>query len=119
MVMITRSFSAITHLSLNAIAKLSLAVIAHNSHLLQHIETLPNPEDQFNYSSWEDFAEFRGWRIQTHPIFGNYRLLNPDQIRKGWWFEEKAMVSALLHLLLINSGVIAQSQLPAHTDVVH
>jgi len=36
---------------------------------------------------WENLAEYKGWRLQKNSIFGNCRILNPDDERVAWGSE--------------------------------
>ena len=42
---------------------------------------------------WENIANVNGWRLQKNRIFGNCRILDPNDVRKAWG-GEKAMLNA-------------------------
>lgn len=42
---------------------------------------------------WEDIANVRGWRLQRNRVFGNYRVIDPQNIRRAWG-GERAMLRA-------------------------
>jgi hypothetical protein len=33
---------------------------------------------------WTDLVCVNGWRLQRNNVFGNCRILDPDDIRKAW-----------------------------------
>lgn len=33
---------------------------------------------------WTDLVSYRNWRIQRNKVFGNYRILDPDDVRLAW-----------------------------------
>ena len=33
---------------------------------------------------WTNIASCNGWRLQRNTVFGNCRILNPDDIRRAW-----------------------------------
>ena len=33
---------------------------------------------------WNTIAEFDGWRMQENQVFGNCRIIDPDNVRKAW-----------------------------------
>ena len=44
-----------------------------------------------------DIYENSGWRIQAHSVIKNhYRILNPDNIRRGWVMDPQKLYTALL-----------------------
>ncbi len=47
---------------------------------------------------WEDLANVEGWRVQKNKLFGNCRILDPQDIRRAWG-GEKAMVQAFEKLV--------------------
>ena len=47
---------------------------------------------------WSDVASVQGWRMQRHKMFGNCRILDPNNVRKAWGSEE-AMMQAFQRML--------------------
>lgn len=43
---------------------------------------------------WENIVNVDGWRLQKNKVFGNCRIIDPNNIRKAWG-GEKAMIKAL------------------------
>lgn len=33
---------------------------------------------------WEDLANVQGWRVQQNKVFGNCRILDPENVRRAW-----------------------------------
>lgn len=46
---------------------------------------------------WTDVANISGWRLQRNWVFGNCRILDPDDIRRAWG-GETAMLKAFQSL---------------------
>lgn len=46
---------------------------------------------------WTDIANVKGWRLQRNKIFGNCRILDPNDIRRAWG-SETSMKKALEYL---------------------
>ncbi len=46
---------------------------------------------------WTNLANVNGWRLQKNKIFGNCRILDPNDVRKAWG-GEKAMLNAFKKL---------------------
>ena len=40
---------------------------------------------------WNDVFSYEGWRIQQNGITQHYRILDPDDIRRAWAFNEDAL----------------------------
>jgi len=36
---------------------------------------------------WTDIANVNGWRLQRNRVFGNCRILDPDDVRRAWGSE--------------------------------
>ena len=60
---------------------------------MPNIETLTMGGEVF----WNDLVNVSGWRLQKNKIFGNCRILDPNNIRKAWG-GEKAMLKAFQKL---------------------
>lgn len=62
--------------------------------LLKNCGLLPN----INYPTlggwffWNDIVSYKGWRIQQNTITQHYRILDPTNFRRGWAFNEEALV---------------------------
>lgn len=74
----------------------ALTLIVNHPHLIDKLETLPNSPHPINVnnSTWVDVEVYQNWRIQKNSIFGSYRLLNPANQRRGWWFDEAQLRTA-------------------------
>ena len=46
---------------------------------------------------WTNIANVNGWRLQKNQVFGNCRILDPNDTRKAWG-GEKAMLKAFKKL---------------------
>lgn len=33
---------------------------------------------------WDDLVDYNGWRLQRNSVFGNCRILNPEDKRVAW-----------------------------------
>ena len=70
--------------------KAGLKIIATNptilGEVLEKFGTMPNIETSTMGGSffWEDIENLDGWRIQKNKVMGNCRILDPNDIRKGW-----------------------------------
>ena len=42
---------------------------------------------------WEDLVSSDGWRVQKNKVFGNCRIIDPENVRVAWG-GESAMVNA-------------------------
>ena len=40
------------------------------------------------YLFWETLGNVNGWRLQRNKMFGNYRIIDPNDIRKAWGGEK-------------------------------
>lgn len=40
---------------------------------------------------WKDLASCQGWRLQKHIIWGNCRILDPNNVRRAWGGEKALM----------------------------
>ncbi len=47
---------------------------------------------------WVDLANVGGWRVQKNQVFGNCRILDPNNIRRAWG-GESAMLRAFENLM--------------------
>ena len=67
-----------------------LVIIAKNPKLigviLEQLGLMPNIEMPTLGGEvfWTDIASHKGWRVQKNNVFGNCRILDPDDIRKAW-----------------------------------
>jgi hypothetical protein len=54
--------------------------------LLESIGSMPNipTKTMGGYVFWKDIANVNGWRLQRNQVFGNYRILDPNNIRRAW-----------------------------------
>ena len=43
---------------------------------------------------WENLADVNGWKLQQNKIFGNCRIIDPNNVRKAWGGKQ-AMMQAL------------------------
>lgn len=41
---------------------------------------------------WNDIFSYRGWRIQQNSITQHMRVLDPEDTRRAWAFNEEALV---------------------------
>jgi hypothetical protein len=46
---------------------------------------------------WESLADVNGWRLQQNKMFGNCRIIDPNNVRKAWGGKQ-AMMQALKKL---------------------
>ena len=46
---------------------------------------------------WTNIANVNGWRLQKNKVFGNCRILDPNNVRKAWG-GEKAILKAFKEL---------------------
>jgi hypothetical protein len=46
---------------------------------------------------WADVADISGWRLQRNWVFGNCRILDPNDVRRAWG-GETAMLEAFEYL---------------------
>ncbi|MFM2305248.1 MAG: hypothetical protein RLZZ135_2661, partial [Cyanobacteriota bacterium] len=46
---------------------------------------------------WTDVVNIDGWRLQRNWVFGNYRIIDPNDIRRAWG-GETAMLKAFQSL---------------------
>lgn len=63
--------------------------------MLDNIGCLPNIKGKSigGVFFWEDLANVNGWRVQRNLVFGNCRILDPENIRRAWG-GEKAILDA-------------------------
>ena len=33
---------------------------------------------------WDTLSNVKGWRLQKNKVFGNYRIIDPNNIRRAW-----------------------------------
>jgi hypothetical protein len=67
--------------------------------LLEKMGSMPNvPTSTMGGSVfWTDIASISGWRLQQNRVFGNCRILDPNEIRRAWG-GETAMLQAFQSL---------------------
>lgn len=46
---------------------------------------------------WKNIANVNGWRLQKNKIFGNCRIIDPNNVRRAW-VGEKNMIEAFKKL---------------------
>ncbi|MDS3861250.1 hypothetical protein RIF25_10570 [Thermosynechococcaceae cyanobacterium BACA0444] len=63
--------------------------------LLESLGELPNipMPTMGGYVFWTDLGNIHGWRLQRNNVFGNYRILDPENVRRAWG-GESAMIRA-------------------------
>lgn len=61
---------------------------------MPNIETLTMGGEIF----WHTIANVDGWRLQRNKVFGNCRIIDPNNLRKAWG-GEKAMLQAFKNIL--------------------
>jgi hypothetical protein len=73
-----------------AILKTGLTALAQDpqmiGRLLEKLGCMPNWElpTMGGPVSWDDVAEVGGWRVQKNKVFGNCRILDPNNVRRAW-----------------------------------
>jgi hypothetical protein len=52
--------------------------------------TMPNIEKSTMGGTvfWTNIAHINGWKLQKHIVFGNCRILDPNNVRKAWGGEQ-------------------------------
>ncbi len=68
--------------------------------LLEQLGNMPNiPFPTLGgYVFWKDIEEVQGWRLQRNSVFGNCRILDPNNVRRAWG-GERAMLKAFKELV--------------------
>jgi hypothetical protein len=63
--------------------------------ILEQMGSMPNipTATMGGYIFWVDIANVDGWRLQRNQVFGNCRILDPDNVRRAWG-GETAMLKA-------------------------
>lgn len=63
--------------------------------LLEQLGELPNipMPTMGGHIFWMNIANVGGWRLQRNNVFGNCRILDPDDVRRAWG-GESAMIRA-------------------------
>ncbi|MCC0178558.1 hypothetical protein I4641_16410 [Waterburya agarophytonicola K14] len=46
---------------------------------------------------WENIANINGWKLQKNKVFGNCRIIDPNNVRRAWG-GEKVLRKALENL---------------------
>ena len=61
--------------------------------LLDHLGCMPNIEAQTLGGTvfWDDVANVGGWRVQRNRVFGNCRILDPNDVRRAWGGETEVL----------------------------
>ena len=86
------------------LAMKALTILARNPELIgrlcDYIGEMPNIEMKTmgGLVWWEDLVNVEGWRVQRNKLFGNCRILDPNNVRKAWGGEE-VIVGAFQRLL--------------------
>ena len=65
---------------------------------------------------WTDIASYNGWRVQKNNVFGNCRILDPDDVRKAWG-GERDILHAFTHLVE-NARSYEEKVAPQETSTV-
>jgi hypothetical protein len=54
--------------------------------ILEHLGSMPNipTPTMGGHIFWTDVANVNGWRLQKNSVFGNCRILDPDNVRRAW-----------------------------------
>jgi hypothetical protein len=77
------------------LAKSALLVIAHDpqaiGRLCDYLGAMPNLETPTlgGIIWWEDLINVEGWRVQRNKLFGNCRILDPQNVRKAWGWRSR------------------------------
>lgn len=77
----------------------SLTILARNPELIgrvcDYIGEMPNIEMKTmgGLVWWEELANANGWRLQQNKLFGNFRILDPNNVRKAWGGEEAIVIA--------------------------
>ena len=67
-----------------------LAILVSNPKILGEVldkfGLMPNIETSTmgGHLFWNTLANVDGWKIQKNSVFGNCRILDPNNMRKGW-----------------------------------
>ena len=63
--------------------------------ILQQLGSMPNVAmpTMGGHIFWTDIANVNGWRLQKNSLFGNCRILDPNNVRRAWG-GESAMLAA-------------------------
>ncbi len=63
--------------------------------LLEKMGQMPNipMSTMGGHIFWTDIAKVKGWRLQRNRVFGNCRILDPNDVRRAWG-GETAMLKA-------------------------
>ena len=61
--------------------------------LLEKLGSMPNipSKTMGGRVFWTDIVNVQGWRLQKNSIFGNCRILDPNNIRRAWGGETSMM----------------------------
>ncbi len=67
--------------------------------VLDELGSMPNVETKTLGGAvfWEDLANVDGWRVQRNSVFGNCRIIDPENVRRGWG-GETAVLDAFARL---------------------
>lgn len=80
-----------------------LTVLANDPQMigrvLDQLGCMPNLETKTGGGAvfWEDLANVDGWRVQRNSVFGNCRILDPQNVRRAWG-GERAVLDAFASL---------------------
>lgn len=71
-----------------------LMILSSAREVLKECGLLPNIEfpTMGGIIFWEDIYEHEGWRVQRNSITGHFRILDPEDVRHAWAFDEDALV---------------------------
>jgi hypothetical protein len=69
----------------------ALQTLATNPEIVgEFLEQLDSPMPNIEMQTmggkffWKELASFHGWKLQENTVFGNCRILNPDDVRIAW-----------------------------------
>lgn len=67
--------------------------------LLEQMNSMPNLPTKTMGGAvfWTNVADINGWRLQRNLVFGNCRILDPNDVRRAWG-GETAMLKAFENL---------------------
>ncbi|UBF28051.1 DUF3572 domain-containing protein [Kovacikia minuta CCNUW1] len=54
--------------------------------ILEQLGSMPNipTPTMGGHIFWTDIANVKGWRLQKNSVFGNFRILDPNDVRRAW-----------------------------------
>ena len=48
---------------------------------------------------WNDIVECEGWRIQQNTITQHMRILDPEDVRRAWAYDEEALLNFFVKIV--------------------